>query len=152
MKIRKYRESDAEEKHELHMKTIREVASPDYSDTQIDAWTTFDPDNATDEDKTERWIAVEDDKIVGFGDYVPEEEEITGIYVHPGYLRKGIASRLLEKVEEDARERGIKKLSLVSTVTAKEFYEEHGYSVLGSMMYETGGEELETFRMEKNLQ
>jgi hypothetical protein len=53
MKIRKYRGSDAEEKHELHMKTIRRVASQDYSDNQIDAWTTFDQDNATDEDETE---------------------------------------------------------------------------------------------------
>jgi putative acetyltransferase len=151
VKIRKYRESDAEEKQKLHMKVIEEVAADDYAEDQIDEWTTFDSDNANDEKDTERWVAEEDGKIIGFGDYVSEEAEITGIYVHPDYLRQGIASQLLAKIKEDAEKRGIEKLSLISTVSAKDFYEEHGYRVLESIMYETGGEELETFKMEKEL-
>jgi putative acetyltransferase len=151
MEIRNYRESDAEEKHKLHVKVIEEVAAEDYAEDQIDAWTTFDPDNANDEEDTERWVAEEDGKIVGFGDYVPEEADITGIYIHPDYLRQGIASKLLAKIEEDARERSIEKLSLISTVSAKEFYEEHGYRILRELMYETSGEQLEAFRMEKTL-
>ncbi|MFB6213145.1 MAG: GNAT family N-acetyltransferase [Candidatus Nanohaloarchaea archaeon] len=150
MEIREYTEDDREEKEEMHEKTVREVNSRDYSDEKIEAWLTYDPDNAEDDDRP-RWVAEENGEIIGFGDYDPESGEITGLYVHPEHQGEGIATELLKKIVSDARERGLKELWCHSTVTAKGFYEKKGFENLGAEMYETGGEELKVFRMEKKL-
>lgn len=151
MKIRKFKEEDAEEKTEMHLSTIREVNSQHYSEEQIEAWTTFDSENYVEETEKEKWVAEEDGKIIGFGDYIPMEAEITGVYVHPDHLRKGIGSKLLEKMEQAARDQGIEKLTCVSSLTAKEFYRNHGYKVKKQIKHETSGEELEAYKMEKEL-
>jgi len=151
MKIRRYREEDYPEKRELHLKVIREVNSEDYSEEQIEAWTTFDPGNDLEDHERMRWVAEEEDQIVGFSDYVPDEKRITGIYVHPDYLRQGIGSKLLQKIEEDAREKGLKKLRCTSSVTAKKFYQDHGFEVIEETTHDTNGEQLEAYRIQKGL-
>ncbi len=151
MKVRKYSEEDAEQKRRLHLKTIREVNARDYSDNQIEAWTTFDEENSVEKDTTERWVAEEEGKIVGFADYIPGKARITGIYVHPDFLRQGIGSKLLEKVVEDARRKGIEELRCESSVTAKDFYSENGFEVVKEVVHETSGEELEAFEMKRKL-
>lgn len=151
MNIRKYRPDDSEEKVDLHLKTIREVNSEDYSQEQIEAWTSFDEGQHVPEEKIERWVAEEDGKLVGFSDYRFDEGTITGVYVHPDYLRNGIGSKLLEKILEDARNRGLEELTAEASVTAKEFYQSHGFEVVKRTVHETSGEELEAFLMEKNL-
>jgi putative acetyltransferase len=151
LKVRKYSEEDAEEKRRLHLKTIREVNARDYSDKRIGAWTIFDEDNSVEEDTTERWVAEEEGKIVGFADYIPGKARITGIYVHPDFLRQGIGSKLLEKIVKDARRKGIEELRCESSVTAKDFYSENGFEVVKEVVHETSGEELEAFKMKRKL-
>jgi len=150
MKLRPYTEQDEEEKWELHKKIVREVNSQDYSDKQIDAWLSYDPENAEPDDRP-RWVVESEGELVGFGDYNPESGEITGIYVHPDYQGQGIATKLLDKVESHASENGLDKLWCHSTVTAKKFYQNKGYEILKPKMYETSGEELKVFKMKKAL-
>lgn len=151
MNVRKYSEEDAEEKRELHLETIREVNSDDYSEEEIDAWTTFDDENSVDEEKIERWVAEEKGDIVGFGDYIPEKRRITGVYVHPDFLRQGIGSKLLDKIIEDACEKGLEELHCESSVTAKDFYRKKDFEVVEEVVHETSGEELKAFKMVKEL-
>lgn len=151
MKIRKYREEDYPEKRELHLKVIREVNSEDYSEEQIEAWTDFDPANPGDDEGRVRWVAENEDAIIGFGDYMPEGNKITGIYVHPDFLRQGIGSKLLQKIEDDARRKDLEYLKCVSSVTAKDFYRNNGFKVIGETRHPTGSETLEAFKMKKEL-
>lgn len=48
-------------------------------------------------------------------------------YLLPLYLYKGIGQVLLNKIENAAHELGLKKISAVSTITAKNFYEKNGF-------------------------
>ena len=151
MNIRKYRPEDSEEKTEMHLKTIREVNSRDYTEEEVEAWSTFDDSQHVSEEKIERWIAEEEGDIIGFSDYRFDEGTITGVYVHPDYLRRGIGSRLLEKVLQDAKNKGLDELTAEASVTAKEFYQSHGFEVVEETVHETNGEEVQAFKMRKHL-
>lgn len=152
MKIREFRPEDTEEKRKVHSKSIREVAGENLSDEQVEAWADIEE---TGEEKLpeekERWVAEEDGKMIGFGDYNHENGEITGIYVHPDHTRKGVASELLEKIEEDARKRGLEKLWCKSSKTARKFYSEKGYEVKEKFQYDLCGVEMPAYRMEKEI-
>jgi putative acetyltransferase len=72
-----------------------------------------------------RWVAVQDNKIVGFSDH-GLNNEFWGLYVHKDYIGKGIGSRLLKIVEDSLKKRGCKKITLKAILTAKDFYRKHG--------------------------
>jgi len=54
---------------------------------------------------------------------------IRGFFVHPGWARQGIATRILQECEEAARSAGFGSAELVATVTGEALYAVHGYSV-----------------------
>lgn len=151
MNIRKYRPEDLEDKKKAHRKAIREIASKDYSEDEIDAWTSFDDYGSIDNDVVEGWVAIADGELVGFADYRKDEGSVINVYVDPDYLRRGIGSRLLEKVLQDARNKGLDKLTAEASVTAKEFYQSHGFEVVEETVHKTNGEELQAFKMRKSL-
>ena len=151
MDIRKFRPEDRQQKRELHLETIRKTNSRDYSEEEIDAWTSFDPDNSVPEGKIERWVAEQDGEITGFADYMPDKNTVTGVYVHPDHLRKGIGTALLETIIDDARDRGLEYLECESSRTAREFYRSNGFHVMEETIHRTSGEELDAFRMRKQL-
>ncbi|MFB6159191.1 MAG: GNAT family N-acetyltransferase, partial [Candidatus Nanohalobium sp.] len=123
MKIRRYKESDAEEKAEVHRKSVREIASDDYSKQEVEVWSDVEVEEDPLPEEKVRYVAIEDEGIVGFGEYNIEENEVTGLYVHPDYTGEGVGQQLLGKVEKDAKEHSLEKLTCLSTVTAKGFYQ-----------------------------
>ena len=153
MKIREFSPQDAEEKREVHRKSIKEIAGEDLSDEQIEAWANIEE---TGEEKLpeekERWVAEEDGKVIGFGDYSHETGEITGLYVLPEHTRNGVASELLKRIEENAQQRGLEKLWCNSSEAARKLYSEKGYELKESFKYDLGGVEMPAYRMEKRLQ
>lgn len=151
MNIRKYRPEDLEDKKKVHREAIREIASKDYSEDEIDAWASFDDYGSIDNDVVEGWVAIADGELVGFADYRKDEGRVINVYVNPDYLREGIGSRLLEQVLQDARNRGLDELTAEASVTAKEFYQSHGFEVVEETVHETNGEELQAFKMRKSL-
>lgn len=150
MYIRRFEPEDLEEKKEVHRKSIREIASEDYSREQIEAWSNFS-DYGGREENVERWVAKEDDKIIGFSDYRKDDGVITGVYVHPDYKRKGVGSRLLEEVVKDAKEKGFERLTCEASITAKNFYQNHGFEVIKQVWHENDGTEMKAFKMMKEL-
>jgi GNAT superfamily N-acetyltransferase len=48
-------------------------------------------------------------------------------YVHPSYQRRGIGRSLVFAMESQAREWGVQKIRLISTGSARAFYENFGY-------------------------
>jgi len=107
MEIREYKESDAEAHAEVHRKSVREVASDDYSEEIIEVWSDTDAEDSELEEQKVRFVAEEDGDIVGFSDYNRETNELSGLYVKPDYTGKGIGEKLLQKAESDARENGL---------------------------------------------
>lgn len=150
MEIRRFQEADADAVAAVHAQAVREIAADDYTGEEIAVWADTGPSEFVEEDKV-RFVAVVDGTIVGFSDYTPDEQRITGVYVHPDWTGEGVGSALLERIEQDARERGVTELDLLSTVTAKTFYERHGYTVVEETMREIDDQALDVYRMEKAL-
>lgn len=151
MEIREYRESDAEEVAEVLRRSIREVAAEDYSEEEVAVWSDTDADDWDLEEEEERYVAVEEGNIVGFSGYSREDKDLTATYVHPDWTGKGIGSRLLDKVEEEARKDGLDRLTCKSTVTARDFYERNGWEVVEKTVQEIEDQELDVCKMEKEL-
>ena len=152
MYVRKFRVSDAVEVAELHRNTVRFVNSKDYPQKQIEVWSgRISAKRFRDSIKTRfRLVAVDKDKIVGFGDF-SKDGELAGLYVHKNYQGSGIGPLLLKKLEDSARQKGIKKFFLGSTITAKDFYRKHGYKVIKKTKHQIKNQKLIVYRMEKKI-
>lgn len=62
---------------------------------------------------------------------VPIMNELRAAYVTGSAAKIGIGTALLKTLESKARELGLKKLQMHSSVTAPKFYEKNGYQNLG---------------------
>ena len=52
---------------------------------------------------------------------------IMNMYVRPAYRRRGIASRILDMLLKDARERGVSCIALEATDMGRPLYEKYGF-------------------------
>jgi putative acetyltransferase len=79
-------------------------------------------------------VALNKDELVGFGclDINPYSSNslITGLYVHPNFIRKGIGRDLLNFINKTAQESGCKVIRVYSSVTALGFYKAQGFQVI----------------------
>ena len=120
MIIREYQPSDCEELAQLFFNTVHTVNAEDYTKEQLCAWASGRVD-------LEQWnrsfllhytlVAVEDGKIVGFGDIDPSGY-LDRLYVHKDYQRKGVASALCDRLEQAAGDRIFSHVS----ITARPFF------------------------------
>lgn len=140
MKIRRSTLSDAAELARLHRGTIRHVLSKDYSPDVIKAWasqTSAKKFRKTHETHI-RHVAIEKGQIIGWGD-IGKDGQFGGLYIHKDFIGKGAGSMLIRKVEELGRKMGVKKFEFEASLTAKLFYQKHGYRVLKKATHLMGG-------------
>ncbi|MFC1810385.1 GNAT family N-acetyltransferase [Patescibacteria group bacterium] len=152
MRIRLARDEDYAAIARIHRQTIRNVNAKDYTEEQINAWSarTNAERFRSNANKCKRWVAVQDGKIIGFCDH-SLDGEFWGLYIHKDFIGKGVGSRLLKVAEESLKKMGFKKVHLVSTVTAKNFYKKHGYRVIKKGLHSINNQKLEIFEMVKTL-
>jgi GNAT superfamily N-acetyltransferase len=81
----------------------------------------------------------------------PEEAQVRYMAVDPEYHRSGLGSRMLQALEEEARNRGAQRIVLNSRDKAIGFYEKHGYAISGQAGAMFGGR-VQHVRMSKPLQ
>jgi putative acetyltransferase len=62
---------------------------------------------------------------------VAKNHEVRACYVEPEAGRRGVGSALLQEIEREAHQRGLKFLEADSSLTAEPFYAAQGYLVLG---------------------
>ncbi|MDJ0692667.1 MAG: GNAT family N-acetyltransferase [Xenococcaceae cyanobacterium MO_188.B32] len=56
---------------------------------------------------------------------------ISAIYVHPQFIRQGIGSQLLRALETQAIHSQFRTLKVAASLTARPFYQCHGYQLIG---------------------
>ena len=59
---------------------------------------------------------------------------IEDVCVHPDWRSKGIGTRIMKKVLEEAETRGCRKITLVTSHETSEFYIKNGYEIRGVHM------------------
>ncbi|HZZ44287.1 MAG TPA: GNAT family N-acetyltransferase [Tepidisphaeraceae bacterium] len=134
--IRRAVPSDAERIHRIHVDSIRVLCARDYSAEQVESWVRFrgveDYRRALESGEM-NWVAMVDGVVAGYATFV--RDELTALFVEPGWARRGVGKSLIETVEQHARELGLKELFLQSTRTARLFYERLEYEALAEEVY-----------------
>ena len=129
MQLREYQTSDCKQLAELFYQTVHSVNAKDYTKEQLDVWATGTVDLGEWNSsflKHKTLVAVEDDKIVGFGD-MDNTGYLDRLYVHKDYQRKGIASAICDALESSSTE---KAFITHASITAKPFFQYRGYHVV----------------------
>src|SRR5471032_1990719 len=149
--IRRYESADLEAVMSVFLRSVRGVASRDYDAGQIAAWAQVDRD-VWSRRRLDRptWVALIDGVIAGFID-LEGSGHIDMLFVDPACQRRGVASVLLDTVENAARGQRLAVLDTDASITARPFFEKHGFQVVRSQDVALRGERLTNFRMEKQL-
>lgn len=153
MEFREYKDTDLHAVMDLFYVTVHEVNKNDYSEEQLDA---IAPKAANEYhwekslEKNHTIVVEEDDKLIAFGN-IGKTGYLDRLYVHPDYLRKGIASKLVEELEEYAKKHGSHVINVTSSITSKPFFKSKGYAVIEEQINERRGERLLRYLMEKKI-
>ena len=153
MEFREYKNTDLHAVMDLFYVTVHEVNKNDYSEEQLDAIAPKDANEYHWEkslEKNHTIVVEEDDKLIAFGN-IGKTGYLDRLYVHPDYLRKGIASKLVEELEEYAKKHGSHVINVTSSITSKAFFESKGYKVIEEQINERRGERLLRYLMEKKI-
>lgn len=150
MIIRQYEPTDCEFLAKLFYHTVHSVNAKDYSKEQLNVWATENID-------LDKWnksfaehftvIAVENDIVVGFGD-IDATGYLDRLYVHKDYQRRGIATKICEKLESAIK---VDKIVTHSSITAKPFFEQRDFRVIKEQQVIRNGIALTNYVMEKHI-
>lgn len=153
--LRLYRPGDLEELIGLFYQTVRTVNLGDYTQEEVEAWAPS-PESvdrgAWGKSLLEHYtvVAQREGKLLGFGD-MDDTGYLDRLYVHKDYQGRGAAAAMAEALEGYALGRGLRKVTVHASRTARPFFEQRGYRVLYAQQVERRGVPLENFAMEKDL-
>ncbi|MFV0517924.1 MAG: GNAT family N-acetyltransferase [Aminipila sp.] len=151
MKIREYRQADQKVLFQLFYNTVHEINCRDYNEEQINTWAPVNIDlKAWNESFLHHHsIVVEkDNEIVGFAD-MDRNGYLDRLFVHKDYQGIGIATMLLENLENYAKENGILSCDTYASITAKPFFEKRGFIVERENIVKRENVELINYKMSK---
>ena len=149
MMLRPYRPDDAPALLALFRDTIRRVNVRDYTPEQIRAWASDDIDPVAWAGRFDgRYVVVAEaaGRPVGFIELEPDGH-IDRLYVSADHQGQGIGRQLLTAVVAEARRRGIARLFVEASITARPFFEAQGFVVLAPQVVTLRGVELVNYRM-----
>lgn len=149
MVIRRYRAHDLEAVVALFGRSVRQIAGRDYDVHQIAAWAPEPPD-------LEAWagrlssgtvlVAEAGERLAGFA-RLDDGGKIDVLYVDPAYERRGVATKLLDRLAMVAWGRGLQRLQADVSVTARPFFAAQGFTVIESQSVERRGVVFKNYRM-----
>ena len=142
MKIRRFRNADAESVSQLIGTTMRESNAADYPIERLQRLIDYFSSERVRQLAAERYCLVveEEGLIVATG--ALDRSEVATFFVLPTHQRRGIGTQLLHALENHARDKGISALTLDASVTGSSFYERHGYQRTGRVVDGTAGPQI----------
>jgi putative acetyltransferase len=151
--VRDYREDDAGPICRLFYETVRSVNLRDYSPEQVRAWAPAPPDPAIwHEPMSDRHtlVAEDEDGVAGFAE-LENDGHLDMLYCRGDVVGRGVGSLLYAAAEERARGLGLGGIQTEASITARPFFERHGFRVTRRNLVARHGVELVNFSMEKIL-
>lgn len=148
MILRKYEAYDCQHLTELFYNTVHSVNAKDYTEEQLNAWTTGHMDLEvwnTSLSKHYSLVAVENDTITGFAD-MDAAGYLDRLYVHKDCQGRGIASALCDALETIVN---TSKFTTHASITARPFFEKRGYKVIAEQEVDRTGVVLKNYCMKK---
>ena len=130
--IRIAQQSDALELMSLFQETVLHINKRDYSEAEVADWASCGNDLSHIKDmiKTHYFIVATNRQaqIVGFSS-ITTQGYLHSMFVHKDFQGKGIATMLLNEIEQHATATGIKRITSEVSLTARPFFEKRGYIV-----------------------
>jgi putative acetyltransferase len=137
----------------IFVASVEELTEDDYSEAQREAWASA----VDDEEKFSKrlagqltLVATVQSSPVGFIS-LKDADQIDLLYVHPGFVRQGVATALCDAVEKLATARGVTALTVESSDTAEPFFSRRGYAGEQRNTISVGDEWLTSTTMKKSL-
>jgi len=137
----------------LFYETIQTVNIKDYSQEELNAWSSV-------HDDTDKWkqkineqffiVAQLNNDLVGFGS-LTKDGYLDLMYVHKAHQRKSIAKKLYAEIEKKAIEQKNRIIYSDVSITAKEFFKNIGFQVKQIQKKKVKNKELTNFKMKKNI-
>lgn len=153
MDIQPYCEGKAREVADVFYQSVHGIDASLYSDQQKEAWAPS-PINYEQWAKRLRikqpWLALIEGRVAGFIE-LDADGHIDCTYTHPDYQGRGVASALYDALLIEAKNRGMQRLYVEASLTAKHFFEKRGFVDVKRNEIERGGIILVNFSMEKQL-
>lgn len=153
MNERPYESRDLPRVIETYTASIHSLGSQFYSPEQLAAWAPLDQDEARWRDRLAalRTIVVEGDGLIaGFASYT-DDGYLDFIFTHPKFARRGIATRLYQRVESALIAAGVSTITAHVSLAARAFFDRHGFQVDAEETVECRGTYLRRFAMHKSL-
>ena len=146
--------ADAPALKALYKDTVLNINRKDYSLEEVEDW-------ASCGDNIKHWhelfedqhyiLAEDEDKvIVGFAS-VNDSGYMHTLFVHKDFQRQGIATLLYTAVEKYAKEKGAEEMTSEVSITARPFFERHGFIVDEEQRRKANNLHLVNYKMSKAL-
>ena len=153
MLVRTHRNSDIPGISRLYYDTIHHINSHDYTREQLDAWAPAVPDLAFWKERFKKYhvyVAEEDRRVVGFTE-LDTTGHIDCFFVHYEWQRRGIGTRLMDRLMATADREKMLRLFAEVSITAVPFFRDRGFVVVRESETIRRNVKLKQFAMERWL-
>lgn len=151
MYIRKAISTDAKKISYLIFRNAEKVFENNYTKAQIEMWKKKNTPQQIRNSLARREIFCAFEKNLLIGTIGIQNNEVVGLYVSHSKRKKGMGRKLLEHLEEYAKEKNIRELFLTSTPSAENFYKTNGYKALDYVELIIDGVLFKELKMTKNI-
>jgi len=138
---------------EIFRDSIEELTSDDYTEAQQEAWASA-ADDADDFRKKLpgqlTLVATLEGSPVGFAS-LEGKDKIDMLYVHPAATGQGVGAMLVDALEKLAGSRGVARLAVDASDSARGFFERRGYVAQQRNSVSIGDEWLANTTLHKHL-
>ena len=151
--LRPYLPADTRVLAEIFRAAIAELTSDDYSETQQEAWASAAEDEAAFGKKLAgelTLIATMEGSPVGFAS-LAGKDKIDMLYVHPAVSGQGVGNMLVDALEKLVGARGVARLVVDASDSARGFFEKRGYVAQQRNSVSLAGEWLANTTLQKQL-
>ncbi|CCP03216.1 Uncharacterized acetyltransferase yjaB [Erwinia amylovora Ea644] len=150
--IRRYQPGDLAAVIAVFQRAVRLIAARDYSQQQTDAWSQVErTDWKRRLDNGYVWVACHNNKVVGFT-HLQAHGHLDLLFTDADYQRCGVATLLLNTLEQAAIEKGFSQVDTQASITARSFFAQRGYQLVKQQSVAVRGQHFINFHMRKWLE
>ncbi|AIX73548.1 GNAT family N-acetyltransferase [Pantoea sp. PSNIH4] len=136
---------------DIFLRAVKEIASSSYTPAQIAAWSAIEPEQWRARLRSGGvWLVRDGEKVTGFIK-IDADGYLDLLFVNPDYIRRGVATRLLQKAYAVAEESGLTRIVTDASIAAKPFFAAQQFSIVQQQQVSLRGEIFINYRMEKIL-
>ncbi|MDF9795690.1 putative acetyltransferase [Catalinimonas alkaloidigena] len=154
IKVRPATPDEQEVVTSLFRDTILNISTQDYSEKQVNAW-------AARYEKTHRWsdrikhqyfiVAEHNKQVIGFGS-ATSDGYIDTLFVHKDHQGVGAGTTILLQLLDYITQQGRNEAHLDASITARSFFEKHGFRMIKPQQKVIDGVVFVNFMMVKNIE